>query len=101
MRRTLTAFAAAAAIAVVALAGPATADDRPGSLGPAIVTGVVAGTVVSAQVPRPYYPGPVVYEYAQPGATYYEYYALPPQYLPPAPLQPCWNSPGSYRFRAC
>ena len=63
---------------------------------------IVAGAIIGSQIARPYYPGPVVYEYAQPGPTYYEYYALPPpQYYPPGPPQPCWNWLGSYRLRVC
>src|SRR5262245_48478 len=100
MRTILPALAAVATIAVAMLATPAEADGERGERRPAVVGGIVAGVIVSNQLPRPNFPGPVVYEYAQPGPVTYDYYALPPQYLPPVPLEPCWNSPGSFRFRA-
>ena len=101
MRRTLTALAAAATVAAATIPTPAGAGGGSSLWGPPVADGVVAGAVISTQIARPSYPGPVVYEYALPGPTYYEYYALPPQYFPPGPPQPCWNWLGSYRLRVC
>jgi hypothetical protein len=102
MRGNLTALAAAATIATATatISFPAAAGGSGESWGPPVAGGVVAGAVISTQIARPSYPGPVVYEYALPGPTYYEYFAVPPQYYPPAP-QPCWNWLGSYRLRVC
>lgn len=99
MWNALMALAAAAMAVVGAMATPARADSGRAWWGPVASSGYVPGFV--SQIPRPNLPGPVVYEYVQPGPVTYDYYALPPQYDPPVPLQPCWNSPGNYRFRAC
>lgn len=101
MRKTLSALIAAATLAIATLAAPASADARRGWWGPAIAGGFVAGAIIGSQLARPYYPGPVYYEYAQPGPVYYDYYAAPPAYYAPPPVDPCWSWRGGYRYRVC
>ncbi len=58
MRKTLTALATTAAIAVVAVAAPTGAEARWGWRGPGVVGGLVAGAVIAgALAPRYYGPG--------------------------------------------
>jgi hypothetical protein len=93
MRKTVTALAAATIVA--SIAAPASAQNGPGWWPSAFIAGVFAGAVVGSQVARPYYPGPVYFEYSQPGPTYYEVY--PPQFFGPPPPDPCWRG----RQRVC
>lgn len=94
MRRTVIAIAAAT-IAAASNVAPARADGGPGWWPPAIIAGLFAGASVENQVARPYYPGPVTFEYSKPGPTYYEVY--PPQFFGPPPPDPCWRA----RQRVC
>ena len=93
MRRTVIAFAAAT-IAATTIASPARADAGRGWWPPAFIAGVFPGAVVEIPTARPYYPGPVYFEYSKPGPTYYEVY--PPQFFAPPP-DPCWRG----RQRVC
>ena len=95
MRRTMTALAAAAAIAAATVATPSAANAGRDWLGPAIIGGIAAGILVGTQIARPQYPGPVYFEYSQPGPTYYEVY--PPQFFGPQMSEPCWRA----RQRVC
>ena len=102
MRKTLTALALAATIAIGTLAAPGNANAGGRDWwGPAIIGGFAAGAIIGSQLARPSYPGPVYYEYAQPGPVYYEYYAPPPAYYAPAPVAPCWRWHHGYRHRVC
>jgi hypothetical protein len=93
------AVAATVAAATVATPGAAEAGGREW-VGPAIFGGIAAGLIVGSQIARPRYPGPVYFEYAQPGPTYYEVY--PPQYYgPPPPVDDCWRWRHGYRQRVC
>lgn len=94
MRKTVIALAAAT-IAAITIAPPASADGGPGWWPPAIIAGIFAGPVAGSPVARPYYPGPVYFEYSQPGPTYYEVY--PPQFFGPQMSDPCWRA----RQRVC
>lgn len=100
MRRTVTALAAAATIAAATVATPNAADAGGRDwLGPAIIGGIAAGILVGTQIARPRYPGPVYFEYSQPGPTHYEVY--PPQYFAPPPGPDCWRWRHGYRQRVC
>jgi hypothetical protein len=100
MRRIVTALAAAATIAAATVATPGAANAGGRDwLGPAIIGGIAAGIVVGTQIARPYYPGPVQFEYSQPGPTYYEVY--PPQYFAPPPIDNCWRWRHGHRHRVC
>lgn len=77
MRKTLTALAAAATIAVVAVAAPsdAFAQRRGGAVAAGIIGGLAAGAIIgSAIAPRPYY-------YYEPAPVY----GPPPGYYGPPP----------------
>ena len=97
MRRIVTALAAAATIAAT-VATPNATKAGNDWWGPAFIGGIAAGIIVGTQVARPYYPGPVYFEYAQPGPTYYEVY--PPQYYAPT-IDNCWRGRHGYRQRVC
>jgi hypothetical protein len=94
MRITVIALSAAT-IAATTFAAPARADGGRGWWPPAAIAGIFAGPVVESPIARPYYPGPVYFEYSQPGPTYYEVY--PPQFFGPPPPDPCWRG----RQRVC
>ena len=94
MRRTVIALAAAT-IAATTIAAPARADGGRGWSPPAFIARLFAGAVAESPVARPYYPGPVYFEYSQPGPTYYEVY--PPQFFGPNAVDPCWRG----RQRVC
>jgi hypothetical protein len=101
MRRTLTAVAAAATIAVAAVATPTTADARRGWWGPAL-GGFAVGAIIGGALARPYYapnygyyrPAPVYYDYYAPAPAYYGYYE-------PQPYYSCWRWRNGYRYRVC
>ncbi len=90
MRKSLTALATAATIAVAAVAAPTSADARPGWWAPALIGGLAVGAIVSGALARPYYtpgyaapsygyaPAPAYDEYYAPQQpTYYQYYSAP------------------------
>jgi hypothetical protein len=100
MRKTLTALAAAATIAVVA--APTSADARRGWWGPGMVGGFAAGAIIGSAFARPYYGG--YYGYYQPAPVYYDYYAPAPvyyDYVAPQPSYGCWRWRYGYRYRVC
>jgi hypothetical protein len=101
MRKALTALAAAATIAAVAV--PTTADARRGWRGPGIVGGFAAGAIVASAFARPYgYGG--YFNYYQPAPVYYDYYAPAPlyyDYAAPQPYYGCWRWRYGYRYRVC
>src|SRR5262245_58262690 len=108
MRKTVTALAAATALAIAAVATPTTADARGGWWGPAI-GGFAAGAIIGSALARPYYgypygsysyyaPGPVSYSYYAPGPVSYSYYA--PAYAP-CPYHGCVRYRYGYRYRVC
>jgi len=55
MTKTLTALAAAATIAIVALAAPQQAEARHGGWGPGIVGGLAAGAIIGGALAGPRY----------------------------------------------
>jgi hypothetical protein len=57
MTRTLTALAAAATIAIVAVAAPQQAEARHGGWGPGIVGGLAAGAIIGGALAGPRYYG--------------------------------------------
>lgn len=73
MRKTLTALAAAATIAIAAVAAPQPAEARGGRVAAGIIGGLAAGAILGAAInnggyyygPRPYY-GPAYYGYGGP-----------------------------------
>ena len=108
MRKSLTALAAAATVAVGAIATPTTADARWGWWGPALLGGFAAGAIIGSAFARPYYYG---YGYGYPAYGYGGYYA--PAYYggyypaysgysyAPRPYYGCWRWRGGYRYRVC
>jgi hypothetical protein len=102
MRKTLTALAAAATIAAVAV--PTTADARRGRWAPGIVGGFAAGAIVASAFARPYGYSGGYYTYYQPAPVYYDYYAPAPlyyDYVAPQPYYGCWRFRYGYRYRVC
>jgi len=104
MRKTLTALAATATIAVAFIATPTTADARWGWWGPAL-GGLAVGAIIGSALARPAY-GYYGY-YGYPSYSYgyapaYYGYAYSPGYYgsyAPRPYYSCWR--GRYRYRAC
>jgi len=98
MRKTVTALAAATAVAMAAVATPDTADARGGWWGPAI-GGFAAGAIIGSALARPYYGYPYgSYSYYAPGPISYSYYA--PAYAP-WPYHGCVRYRYGYRYRVC
>ena len=108
MRKTLTALAAAATIAVAAVATPTTADARRGWWGPALGA-FAAAAIISSAFARPYYGyyspyyGPYYSGYYAPYYGGYGYYAPAPAYYSyaPRPYYNCWRWRNGYRYRVC
>ncbi len=101
MRKTLTALAAAATIAIAAVATPTSADARwRGWRGPAFFGGLAAGAFIAGALARPYY-APRPYYYGQ-GPVYY-YAPGPVEYeVYPAPAyDSCYIWRRGYRYYAC
>jgi hypothetical protein len=98
MTRTLTAVAAAMAIAVTAITVPTTADARNGWWAPAIIGGLAAGAIVGSAYGRPYYG--YGYGYYQPAPAYYGTPAYSGYYAP-GPYYGCWRWRNGYRYRVC
>ena len=101
MRKTLTALAAAATIAIAAVAMPTSADARRGWRGPAFFGGLAAGAFIAGALARPYYYAPRAYYY-DPGPVYY-YAPGPVEYeVYPAPVyESCWVWRRGYRYNVC
>jgi len=115
MRKTLTAVAAAATIAVATLATPSTADARSGWWGPAL-GGFAVGAIVGSALASPYYYGgyggyyggyyPAYSSYPSYGYGYPAYsYGYSPGYYgyayAPRPYYSCWRWRYGYRYRVC
>lgn len=106
MRKTLTAVAAAATLAVVTVATPNKADARWGWWGPALGA-FAAGAIIGGALARPYYYGPYYGAY-YPAYSYYptySYYGYAPAYYgyayAPGPYYSCWRWRYGYRYRVC
>src|SRR5262245_386888 len=105
MKKTLTAVAAAATIAVASVATPTTAEARWGWWGPALGAFAV-GAIVGGALARPYYYGGYYGGY-YPAYSYYPTYGY--SYAPaysgyadaPRPYYSCWRWRGGYRYRVC
>jgi hypothetical protein len=113
MRKTLTAVAAAATIAVATVATPSTADARWGWWGPALGAFAV-GAIVGGALARPYYYGgyyggyyPAYSYYPSYGYGYYPAYSYgyAPAYYgyasAPRPYYSCLRWRYGYRYRVC
>jgi hypothetical protein len=120
MRKSLTALAVAATIAIAAVAAPTAAEARRGWWGPAI-GGFAAAAIIGSAFARPYgyyggnyggggyygggyynsYYQPSYYNYYAPQPVYYDYYAAPQQYYLPRPYYNCWRWRNGYRYRVC
>jgi hypothetical protein len=77
MTRTLTALAAAGAMAVAVIAAPTTAEARSGRIAAGIIGGLAAGAIIGGAFASPYYYGGGPY-YGYGGPVYYgggPYYA--------------------------
>lgn len=101
MRKSLTALAAAATIAVAAIATPTTAEARRGWWGPAL-GGLAVGAIIGSALARPYYGYGSGYGYGYPAYSYYRpaYYGYgyaPRYYYAPRPYYRCWRGP----YRVC
>ena len=88
MTKTLTAFAAASAVALATLAVPTTADARCFGCGVAagVIGGIIVGGAIANSAPPPGYYGPGPAAYGQPGVPY------------PQPVA-CANGPGFWAPR--
>src|SRR5438034_9705988 len=110
MRKSLTAVAAAATLAIAAVAAPPTAEARWGWRGGAFVGGLTAGALISSAFAGPYYGGyypaaypnpypyPYYYGYFRPYPIYYRMYT--PRYYGAYAYWPyyrCWR----YGYRVC
>jgi hypothetical protein len=90
MRKTLTALATAATIAIATVATPTTADARWGWRGGAFFGGLAAAAIIGGALSRPYYG--YGYDYG-----YYpqQYYYAPAYSYAPAPVY-YYGAPGPY-----
>jgi hypothetical protein len=71
MTKTLTALAAAATMAVVAIGAPTQANAQRGALAAGIIGGLAAGAIIGSAVAPPYYYAPGPYYYGPgPGTAY-------------------------------
>ena len=97
MRKTLTALAATATIAVASIATPTTADARWGWWGPAL-GGLAVGAIIGSALARPAYG-----YYGSYGYPAYSYYGYAPAYYGYAysPGYSCWRGRYGYRNRVC
>ena len=96
MRKTLTAIAAAATLALAGVATSQPAQARHGHNGAAIIGGLAAGALLGAAVANgPYYGGPGYY-YGRPGPYYYRPHCWWSR-------ERYWNGYGwrSHRVRVC
>ena len=108
MKKTLTAVAAAATIAVASVATPTTAEARWGWWGPALGAFAV-GAIVGGALARPYYYGgyyPAYSYYPSYGYGYPAYsYGYAPAYsgyaYAPRPYYSCLRWRYGYRYRVC
>src|SRR5262249_37531154 len=112
MRKTLTAVATAATIAVATLSAPTTAEARWGWWGPAL-GGFALGAIVGGALASPYYYGGYYPAYSYYPPYGYPAYGYPPSgyygYAPaysgyayaPRPVYSCLRWRNGYRYRVC